>query len=384
MKIHDLIVIGAGPAGSSAAKKGAELGLNVLVIDKESFPRDKPCGGGLSAAAYKELGEDLPEHLIEQKCYGMRSVYRNQIHMIESETPVAYMIRRIHFDNYLLEQALSQGAVFSQETCRAVRETSGLVEIETDKGTHYSRYCIGADGFFSPTAKSVRAPFSKAETRFCLISHPADNGHPIRQSGKPVVELDFGFIRKGYGWLFPKGEFISAGIGGEAASAKELRHVYKTFLASHNLDQAEKPQGCFIPVSNLKHKLATGRIMLAGDAAGLVDSFSGEGIRNALISGRLAAEKATEAKSRDGAVQGYKRSLLKKIGNNLIWSERMTRVSSRFENLVYGRLLADERVMKRYFEILRGDRSYRSFFLMTMLELPLIILSGKYKKNRNA
>jgi geranylgeranyl reductase family protein len=382
MKIYDLIVIGAGPAGSSAGREAGELGLNVLMIDCYEFPRDKPCAGGLSTAAYRELDEELPPDLIEGKCYGMRSMYRGRVHVTRTETPTAYMIRRSTFDHYLLEKAQEAGALFLTEKVRKIRETSGLVEVETDRGTHYSRFLIGADGYFSVTAKVVRSPFSPKETRFCLISRPRGADHPVREGDKPLVELDFGFINKGYGWLFPKKDFLSAGMGGDFIEGRELKERYRTFLETHNLESDVKPKGCFIPVSNLKHRINTNRIMLTGDAAGLVDSFSGEGIRNAIISGRIAAAKARQSLKRKESLKGYRKEIMNRIGSDLFWSERMTRLSNRFEGLVYGKLLVSDRVMNRYFDILKGERSYRSFFMRTALELPFILLKGMFRRRK--
>lgn len=377
MKIYDLVVIGAGPAGSSAAERASLSGLNVLVIDKEVFPRDKPCGGGLSAGALAALGEELPEELIENRCYGMRSLYKGRVHITRTETPVAYMINRSDFDHYLLKKALAAGSIFSREKCRSVRETSGLVEVETDKGTHYSRYCIGADGFFSSTAKVVRDPLSPREVRFCLVSRHNTEDHPVYEEERPLVELDFGFINKGYGWLFPKSGFISAGIGGERNTGKELKGLYQSFLETHGLASGEKAQGCYIPVSNLKHRINTDRIMLAGDAAGLVDSFSGEGIRNAIISGRIAADSAAEVLSDSAPVRSYRKVIYAELASDLKWSEKISHLAYRYKDITFGHLLTDDKVMNRYFDVLRAKRSYRSFFFYVAFSLPFIIIRNK-------
>lgn len=377
MKIHDLIIVGAGPAGATAAEKASQSGLDVLILDKEEFPREKPCGGGLSAGAYDELGEELPEDLIEKRCYGMRSLYKDRVHITRTETPVAYMIKREEFDHYLLKKALQAGSVFSKEECRSVRETSGLVEVETDRSTHYGKYCIGADGFFSVTSKAVREPFSPDEVRFCLVSRHKTEEHPIYKEDNPLVELDFGFIKKGYGWLFPKSGFISAGMGGDMIGAKELSELYKTFLEAHGIDGDGKPRGCYIPVSNMKHKIHTDRIMLAGDAAGLVDSFSGEGIRNAIISGRLAARSATEALNSKGIIVSYGKRINSLLASDMKWSEKISHLSYRFEDIVFGHLLREDRIMNNYFQVLRGKRSYRSFFFSTAFALPFIMLRNR-------
>lgn len=384
MKIRDLIVIGAGPAGAAAAENASRSGLDVLILDKEDFPRDKPCGGGLSAGAYGELAEKLPEELIENRCFGIRSLYKGRVNITRSETPVAYMIKRKDFDHYLLNRALEAGSFFSKEECLSVRETSGLVEIETDTATHYAKYCIGADGYFSSASKAVREPFSHDEIRFCLVSSHETEDHPIFEGDKPLVELDFGFISRGYGWLFPKSGYISAGMGGKTAGAKDLGVLYKSFLETHGIQSDGKPQGCYIPVSNLKHRIHTDRIMLAGDAAGLVDSFSGEGIRNALVSGRIAAESAEEALVRKDIIHDYGKRINRVLSSDLKWSEKISRLSYRYEKIVFGHLLTDDTVMNRYFDVLRGKRGYRSFFFSTAFALPFILIRNQFASSRKS
>ncbi|MBI9098462.1 MAG: geranylgeranyl reductase family protein [Spirochaetaceae bacterium] len=375
MNNYDVIVVGAGPAGSTAARICAEKGLNVLIIEKEDFPREKPCGGGLSMGAVKELDIILPESLIVEKCYGMRSVFNGRQSQIFDSQPVAYMINRIEFDDFLLKKAIESGAVFQKKRCLNVVEKNDGVIIKTDIDEIFAGYCIGADGYFSKTARAVRDKFSEDEIRFCLItSIIGNNHHPIYDREKPSVELDFGYISLGYGWLFPKHTHISAGIGGALKDRKNLRNQFISFLKFHNLTPSNQLTGCFIPISRLKQPICTDRIMLTGDAAGLVDSFSGEGIKNAIISGKTAAETAYEVLNSNKKVTAalYRKKIYSQIAQDLIWSMRISKLSNRYENIVYGKLLFSEKIIKKYFTVMRGEKNYKRFFIETIISLPFL------------
>jgi len=369
MNNWDVIVVGAGPSGTTAARICAENNLKVLIIDKSSFPRDKSCGGGLSLGAVQELDMPIPENIIERTCYGLHSRFRGKEALVSGKKPVAYMINRRNFDDFLLKKAIESGAVFAKRNCLSVEESSDRVTLETDDGIFECSICIGADGYFSKTAKSVRDKFSIKEIRFCLVCNIKG-----KRGDQNSVELDFGFIPYGYGWLFPKSDYISAGIGGSFESGKNLKKFFENFLNSQGLKTSDPFKGCFIPVSNLKHKINTKRIMLTGDAAGFVDSFSGEGIKNAIISGRIAAETAFDSLHNKVPTSRYRRRIYSVIASDLIWSLRISRLSNRFENLVFGNLLSNQNIMTKYFQVMQNEKSYRSFFWETALSFPLILL----------
>ena len=383
MNEWDVIVTGAGPAGSTAARICAEKGLKVLLIDKEDFPRDKPCGGGLSVSAVKELDIKIPDSIIEKTCYGMRSIYKGKVVEIQDKKPVAYMIKRVAFDNFLFKKAKSSGAAFIKCKCKRVTEYKNHVSVETDKGIFDTEICIGADGFFSRTASSVRDIFTSREIRFCLVSHIPLSKNEIEKQMKSFVELDYGYINMGYAWLFPKSDCISAGIGGSGKKGRQLKIDFVKFLKQHGLRSDIPVQGCYIPVSRLKHPVCTKRIMLTGDAAGFVDCFSGEGINSALISGRIAAETASEALKNRGklSVLHYKKEISSSIVKHLRWALRISDIAFKAENLFFGTLLFNKKILKKYFSVMRGDISYKRFFFETAVLFPFILLSRKIERS---
>ncbi len=381
MKKWDVIVIGGGPAGSTAARFCAEKCLDVLLIDSEDFPRKKPCGGGLSLSAIKELEMSIPDNIIERICYGMRSIYKGKGIEISDKIPAAYMVKREKFDNFLLLKAKSSGITFKNCTCKEVKEHKDKITVHTDTGTFDTEICIGADGYFSKTAKAVRKPLSPDEKRFCLICHIPLSESKITKIMGNYVELDYGYINMGYAWLFPKSNCISAGIGGACSNGKQLKRDLKIFLAQHKLSTDLPFTGCFIPISNLKNPISTKRIMLIGDAAGFVDSFSGEGIKNAIISGKIAAETANKAlvNRNKVSVLSYRRNIYSLIANDLRWALRITKVAFKHEKLFFGTLLFDRKVLTKYFSVMRGDLSYIKFVVFTAVRFPLILIRNLIK-----
>lgn len=383
----DLIVVGAGPAGASAARAAALAGLSTLVLEKQRFPREKRCGGGLSGAALRELDFPLPEQLVERRCCGMWGVQHDILTEVRVERCVATMIARPAFDAYLARKAVEAGArILEGEACRSVRVLPDGVVVTTDKGEHRASLVIGADGFASRVARSVRPRWSKRETRFCLVAEVPLDPEAIDRTMRDLVELRYGFIRQGYAWAFPKRDHISFGIGGAVGKAKDLRSDFLRFLRLHGVEGEISPRGCFIPVTEFRHDVVADRLMLCGDAAGFVDSFSGEGIRYAVASGRLAASTAALA-VRTGdfskrALLGYQRAFHAAYKRDLRWSSFIMRLSSRFPRLVFGPLLADRKTILRYFGVMSGEEPFRRFARWIVLRLPWLMVRHFARKLR--
>jgi len=379
MDSYDLIVVGAGPAGASAARAAAMAGLSTLLLEKQSLPRDKRCGGGLSGAALGELGFPLPERLVERRCYGMWGVQHSILTEVRVRQCVATMVSRPAFDAYLVDKAVEAGARLAQaEACRSVQVLPDGVIVRSQKAEYRAALVIGADGFSSVVARSVRPKWSRGETRFCLVAEVPLPPETIEGTLRDLVELRYGFIRQGYAWAFPKREHISFGIGGEPKDGGTLRRDFARFLRLHGIEEPAPGKGCFIPVTRFRHDVVADRILLCGDAAGFVDSFSGEGIRYALASGRLAGSTAARA-LREGDLSkrgllSYQRAFYERFKRDLSWSSFIMRLSSRFPRLVFGPLLADRSTILRYFRVMSGQEGFGRFARWVLLRLPWLML----------
>ncbi len=379
MGTYDVIVVGAGPAGASAARAASLAGLSTLLLEKQRHPREKRCGGGISAAALKELDFSLPDSVIERRCHGMWGIQDSILTEVRVGRCVATMVSRPTFDAFLVQKAAEAGARIAEaEACREIRVLPDCAIVVTEKAEHRAALVIGADGAFSVVARSVRPKWRRRELRFCLVADVPFAPESIERKMRGLAELRYGFIKQGYAWAFPKRDHISFGIGGAMGSTRSLRRDFAAYLRLHGVEGEVAAKGCFIPVTEFRHDVVADRLMLCGDAAGFVDCFNGEGIRYAAASGRLAGRTAARAfQKRDFSKRtllAYQRAFYAGYKQDMVWSSFITRLSSRFPRLVFGPLLADRRTILRYFGVMEGNEHFRSFARWIVARLPWLIL----------
>jgi geranylgeranyl reductase family protein len=292
MTIRDVIIIGAGPAGSMAGYFLAKAGLNVLIIDKSTFPRRKICGGGLTHRAYLEIPYDISPVIHSSIKWGYLGFRGRKLSAIHSDKPIAYMVDRASFDDFLLRKAKEQGLVSHLgEKFLSLTEENDIIQLKTDKARHTCRYLIGADGVHSQVAKAIGVDTSRTtslayEARLAL---PHEHEQPLIDS----ITFDFGTLLWGYGWIFPKKDHLNVGVFRGWPGKRTSRRLLMRFIQQHPvlhqlpiLDIRAFPG----PLGGGNPTVQKNKILLTGDAAQLVDPWLGEGIYYALVSGRLAAE----------------------------------------------------------------------------------------------
>ena len=321
---YDIVVVGAGPAGSTAAKTLAEQGLSVLLIDKEKFPRDKPCGGGLPLRVLKRFPYIKDINVIESYSYGgyvyspsLR--YKAEIHKQE---PIIAMVLRKKFDNALVKLAIDNGAHFQDgKTVIDLKITLDKVQIALNDGTYVQAdFVIGADGFLSTVAQKSRLFTRHRYTGISVVEEsPLDketmNQFYTDKRSCHIYSKIHGIL--GYGWVFPKQNHVNIGLvdyrlkGETINDKKNLREVFNTYLyLLKNTDiipkniKSRQLRGGTLPVSPLE-KTCTDRVILCGDAAGFINPVSGEGIYYALASGEIAARVAIEAAQTDNTSEQF-------------------------------------------------------------------------------
>jgi len=312
---YDVIVVGGGPAGSTAARECAVRGMSVLLLDKATFPRDKPCGGGITLRATRLLPFDLAP-VIERTIRGLDLTFsRRGGFTRDADQPLFYLTQRSRFDHFLLEQAVKSGA--------AVRERTPLREIERDrsgvivragKETFEGRTLVAADGANGETAKRAGLTVPRWGIIAMEGNITPDGPFPARWQNR--VGIDLGGVPGGYHWLFPKGDHLNIGIGGLPSVGSALRRKLEEAVRSYGFDPSalRGTRAAPIPIRRPDTPLIDGNCLLVGDAAGLVDLLTGEGIYGAVWSGRAAAEHLQaylDGKTPD--LQGYRQEVEREL-----------------------------------------------------------------------
>lgn len=369
---YDVIIVGAGPGGSTAARYCAQAGLKALIIDKEKFPRYKPCGGCLSLKTFHCLKFDLSS-VIENTIYGAKFTYRfKHPFFIKSKTPIAFMVMRDRFDQFLLDQALKNGSnLLEGEKVIEVSEKGEGVEVTLENGKRFfCRYLIGADGAGSVVAKALSLSRIYPPRNGMAIQgeFPLGASRGFPEEELHLVHLDFGGVPNGYGWVFPKKEYLSIGMGGmfQENGKTNLRRCFESFqkgLPYLTEGRMERLRGHPLPSFYHEHqKISQGRILLVGDAAHLMDPLQGEGIYYAILSGQLAAQAIYQSIEK-GLLpsDSYQTSVHLHISKNLKWALPFSRFVFRFTKLAYEALKTYPELGHFYLQVLEGKENYKGF-----------------------
>jgi geranylgeranyl reductase family protein len=386
-KYYDVIIVGMGPAGASAAYELSQAGVSVLGLEKYTHPRYKVCGGGLSARIERILPSDF-QSVVEETIYRVQFTYGGKdSFVIESSQPIAYMTMRDHFDQWLMDKARLAGTeVREDEPAEKVKVLPEGVEVTTAQGRYHSQYIIGADGamslvaqHFFPDRRMRKIPALESEIR-----NPSS--HLYGQTQMTLISLSA--AKKGYGWIFPKRNGLSVGVGEFVSGAKRPKQSFHTFSTQEPTLatlQIPTPLGHPLPIFNRKHKtngdqwtgsLVNHRAMLVGDAGHLVDPLLGEGIYYAVRSGQLAADSILSVLGNPNQrLDEYEKAAYREFGQEF-------RIASRLAGIIYGiprvfhhwvgRNFPEgyQRVLHRYCQVLQGFETYQTLWARVRQRLP--------------
>lgn len=291
-RLWDVVVVGAGPAGSSAAFAARAAGAEVLVVERAELPRDKLCGGGLLQTSL----DHLPPGTVVPWRADVRRVsfsYRGRLTRTRRSTSsVLGMVYRREFDQRLVDVARSTGVkVLDRCTVRELTDDGDVVTLLSSAGPLRARAVVGADGSAGRTSRFVGARFAEVD----LGLETEVRLSPAQQRvWRDRAHLDWGRVPGSYGWAFPKGEHLTVGVILDRRRGGQGQAYLTELIDSLGLADAERiDQG-----GHLTHcradgsPLARDRVLLAGDAAGLLEPWTREGISFALRSGARAGRAA--------------------------------------------------------------------------------------------
>lgn len=357
--VYDVAIVGSGPAGSSAAFPLAKEGIKVALLEKSALPRYKACGGGVVRRALSLIPFDVQE-VIECEIYSVNVNHIDsdlQFH-IQEEKPIISMTMRENFDFFLASAAQQAGADI-QTNCQVfdLDMSDEWVILQTTKGPLRARFVVAADGATSVVAR--KAGWNKH--RFIVKALEYEVSVPGKELEKfhGEARFDFGFAPFGYAWAFPKKEHLSIGIGSGRHLPRDLGKWLEKYFSIIGLANTQKidRHGFVIPFRPREGGFVKDRILLAGDAAGFVEPFSGEGITFAIMSGQMAAKALLDGGFNKLHVDQYYSSAVKK---KLLPELRLGRILAK---LVYQHpktasfvfRLFGQRFAEHYVDVYRGS-----------------------------
>jgi geranylgeranyl reductase family protein len=376
MRDCDVVIIGAGPSGATAAYHCANSGLDTLFVDKSQFPRFKECGGGLSERAMSYLDFPVDDELIEQDIYGARLRFGDEEVEVLKSYRVAGLVTRSKFDCFLVQQAISAGAKFLEgEKVTDLRISGEYVDITTNKAHIRAKLVIGADGSQGITSRYVRNQLKRNEYAIGLVTEIPTDNEDIDKYIFNTIEIHFGITNMGYGWVFPHEGYFNVGIAGIADALRNPKKILTNFIRERGFHGQYRFRAHRIPMGGVRKKKVADRIILVGDAAGFVDSFLGEGIAYAILSGKIAARVCHNALQnnqgwREDSLSIYNEECYKQFERDLKCSLMLAKLVHRFPKFFSQLMASDEGVLGRYLDIPANKLTYREYLRWLKRKVP--------------
>ncbi|HEX9030011.1 MAG TPA: geranylgeranyl reductase family protein [Anaerolineales bacterium] len=366
-EIYDVLIVGSGPGGSTAAYFLGEAGKRVLMLEKESLPRYKTCGGGISAG----LLEIFPfsfEPVIESHVKAVSYALGSREVTIQTPARPMRMVMRDRFDAYIL--AHSRVEVRQGAAVRKVTEQEDRVVVETRSGEIFEgRYLIGADGASSIVARELGLRRDKElAAALELEVKPAAE---VFERFRDTAVFIFGELREGYLWIFPKSDHLSIGIAGLHPRPGELQATLQRVMERYRISlEGAIQHGHPLPFYTRRELISTRRALLVGDAAGLVDPFDGEGIRFAIKSGRLAALAIL-----NGQPEQYPAWVQRQIGRGHLWARFLAYLFYRFPRACFALGVRNPFATQAFIDFFSERAGYPELILRLFGTLPLFLLT---------
>lgn len=373
--MFDCIIVGAGPAGGSAAYHLAKRGRSVLVIEKESLPRYKPCGGGVSPQIAQWFDFDFSP-AISLKVDAIRYTWKMGDPVdakLENLEPI-WMVRRDIFDHFLIQQAQQQGAELKDSL-----EVTGIEfkgdhwQVNTVNGAFAGRYLVAADGAKGPMAKWLG--FKERKRR---LAGALEAEAPV-QNGIQAINFEFGMVKNGYIWNFPKADGYSIGIGTfRGGEQQDFKGILTEYARSFGVTLGEcKQYGHPLCLWDGQQTLHTQNAVLAGEAACVVDPFTAEGIRPSIFTGVKAAGAIDQALAGDvNALSRYTEVINTEWGEDMGWAQKLAGVFYRVPGIGYKLGVKRPSATERMAEILCGQLRYSDVANRALKRLSTGLIPG--------
>ncbi len=360
-ELWDAIIVGAGPAGASAAYFLGEAGLRALVLEREALPRDKPCGGAVPRSALARFPFGF-EPVIEDAVTLVRYAWQDEEKTVAVPDAPVVMVRRREFDAHILAHARAE----VRDRAAAAEAFAGddIVRVRTaDGATLAGRYLLIAEGSTGTLTAGLGLPTGGARVPTLQAEVPMGQA---ADDWRGTALFQFGALPGGYIWVFPRRDSLSVGIVDFRRGRRPLRRTVQAEMTRLGIaSDGVRWRGHPLPVFAGRRALGRGRILLLGDAAGLADPLLGEGIRYAIRSGQIAADVVRRGLLADE----YARRVACDMGRSLRRACEIATLFYRLPRLAYRIAMQDGRGTRWMTDVL----AERSDYIGISLRLPGLV-----------
>jgi len=332
--------------------------------------------------ALSYLDFELPSSLLAREMRGIRIVYKGQ--KLEKYFPkrIGVLVDRESFDDYLLKMAGESGAdiLFGEKVMDLTEEEKGL-KVVTGKGTYETHYAIIAEGAQGKLKHKVRKKDKRDEYAVSLVAEIEEGRGRINDTQEDIIEVHAGLLKRGFGWVFPHRGYYSVGIAGLAKHLEEPMERMADFLNSSGFSSSSRIHTHLLPAGGIKRRLTTSRIVLAGDAAGFVDAFYGEGLSYAIRSGQMAGELISRIMKEKGsaALDDYHSLVRDEFEMRLRYSLKLSKFAHSFP-FFFDLGIANDAILDKFIDLALYRSSYRDLMKWLIPRIPKYTFKYAVKK----